>query len=90
MHHFSYLGDALVGDRANIAAGVITNNYDGVNKHQTIIGEGAFVGCDTMLVAPVEMGANSQTGAGAVLREDLPPNAVAVGVPARIIRYRPE
>ncbi len=90
MHHFSYLGDATVGDRANIAAGVITNNYDGVNKHQTVIGEDAFVGCDTMLVAPVEMGPNSQTGAGTVLRQDLPANAVAVGVPARIIRYRGE
>jgi bifunctional UDP-N-acetylglucosamine pyrophosphorylase / glucosamine-1-phosphate N-acetyltransferase len=88
MHHFSYLGDATVGDRANIAAGVITNNYDGTHKHPTVIGEDAFVGCDTMLVAPVEMGANSQTGAGTVLRQDLPPNAVAVGVPARIIRMR--
>jgi bifunctional UDP-N-acetylglucosamine pyrophosphorylase / glucosamine-1-phosphate N-acetyltransferase len=88
MNHFSYLGDATVGDRANIAAGVITNNYDGTHKHPTVIGEDAFVGCDTMLVAPVTMGANSQTGAGTVLRQDLPPNAVAVGVPARIIRMR--
>lgn len=90
MHHFGYLGDATVGDRANIAAGVITNNYDGTNKHPTVIGEDAFVGCDTMLVAPVTMGAGSQTGAGTVLKQDLPPGAVAVGVPARIIRYREE
>jgi bifunctional UDP-N-acetylglucosamine pyrophosphorylase/glucosamine-1-phosphate N-acetyltransferase len=90
MHHFSYLGDATVGDRANIAAGVITNNFDGVNKHPTVIGEDAFVGCDTMLVAPVEMGAGSQTGAGTVLRQDLPPGALAVGVPGRIIRRRGE
>jgi bifunctional UDP-N-acetylglucosamine pyrophosphorylase/glucosamine-1-phosphate N-acetyltransferase len=89
MHHFSYLGDATVGDGANIAAGVITCNYDGVNKNPTIIGAGAFVGCDTMLIAPIEMGPNSQTGAGTVLRENLAPNAVAVGVPARIIGTRP-
>ena len=90
MHHFSYLGDATVGDNANIAAGVITNNFDGTNKHPTVIGEGAFVGCDTMLVAPVTMGARSMTGAGTVLKQDLPPGAVAVGVPARIIRQRGE
>ena len=88
MHHFSYLGDATVGDNANIAAGVITCNFDGVNKNPTVIGEGAFVGCDTMLVAPVEMGAGSQTGAGTVLRESLPPGMLAVGVPARILRPR--
>ena len=90
MHHFSYLGDATVGDNANIAAGVITNNFDGTNKHPTVIGEGAFVGCDTMLVAPVTMGARSMTGAGTVLKQDLPPGAVAVGAPARIIRQRGE
>ena len=88
MHHFSYLGDATVGDNANFAAGVITCNFDGVNKNPTVIGEGAFVGCDTMLVAPVEMGAGSQTGAGTVLRESLPPGMLAVGVPARILRPR--
>jgi bifunctional UDP-N-acetylglucosamine pyrophosphorylase/glucosamine-1-phosphate N-acetyltransferase len=89
MHHFSYLGDATVGFSANISAGVITCNYDGVNKNPTTIGDGAFVGCDTMLIAPISMGKNSQTGAGTVLREDLPPNAKAVGVPARIIGARP-
>ena len=89
MHHFSYLGDATVGDGANIAAGVITCNYDGVNKNPTVIGEGAFVACDTMLVAPVTFGAHARTGAGAVLRDDLPPGALAVGVPARIIPTAP-
>ncbi len=89
MHHFSYLGDATVGDGANIAAGVITCNYDGVNKNPTVIGEGAFVACDTMLVAPVTFGAHARTGAGAVLRDDLPPGALAVGVPARIVRIAP-
>ena len=88
MHHFSYLGDATVGDGANIAAGVITCNYDGVNKNPTVIGAGAFVGCDTMLVAPVTMGDGSLTGAGTVLRQDLPPGARAVGAPARILAER--
>jgi len=85
MHHFSYLGDADVGEGANISAGVITCNYDGVNKHRTVIGAGAFVGCDTMLVAPVTVGEGSQTGAGTVVTKDLPAGAKAVGVPARII-----
>jgi len=90
MHHFSYLGDATVGDGANIAAGVITCNYDGVNKNPTTIGAGAFVGCDTMLVAPVEMGERSLTGAGTVLNHDLAPGMKAVGVPARVIGRRDE
>jgi bifunctional UDP-N-acetylglucosamine pyrophosphorylase/glucosamine-1-phosphate N-acetyltransferase len=88
MHHFSYLGDATVGEGANIAAGVITCNYDGVNKNPTIIGAGAFVGCDTMLVAPVTMGDGAQTGAGTVLNRDLAPGERAVGVPARVIGRR--
>jgi len=85
MHHFSYLGDADVGDGANISAGMITCNYDGVSKHRTVIGAGAFVGCDTMLVAPVTIGEGAQTGAGTVVTKDLPAGAKAVGVPARII-----
>jgi bifunctional UDP-N-acetylglucosamine pyrophosphorylase/glucosamine-1-phosphate N-acetyltransferase len=84
MHHFSYVGDADVGDDANIAAGVITCNYDGVRKHRTVIGAGAFVGCDTMLVAPVEVGAGALTGAGSVVNRDVPPGAKAIGMPARI------
>jgi bifunctional UDP-N-acetylglucosamine pyrophosphorylase/glucosamine-1-phosphate N-acetyltransferase len=90
MHHFSYLGDATVGDGANIAAGVITCNYDGTNKNPTTIGAGAFVGCDTMLIAPVTMGDNAVTGAGTVLNRDLPAGAKAVGVPARIIGQQRE
>ena len=77
-----------VGDGANIAAGVITNNYDGTNKLPTIIGAGAFVGCDTMLIAPVTMGPGSQTGAGTVLNRDLEAGMLAVGVPARVIGPR--
>ncbi len=84
MGHFSYIGDALVGDDVNIGAGTITCNFDGVAKHQTIIGRGAFIGSDTMLVAPVNVGEGAATGAGAVVNHDVPANSMAVGVPARI------
>ncbi len=83
-HHMSYLGDAHVGARTNIGAGTITANYDGVHKTRTTIGEGAFIGVDTMLVAPVEIGAGARTGAGAVVTRDVPAGKLAVGVPARI------
>ena len=83
--HFSYLGDAQIGENVNIGAGTVTANYDGVSKLPTRIGDGAFIGCDTMLVAPVEVGAGAQTGAGAVVTKDVPPETMAVGVPARLI-----
>ena len=84
MGHMSYLGDATVGAGANIGAGTITCNYDGRRKHPTIIGEGAFVGSDTMLVAPVEIGDGAKTGAGSVVTRDVPPGTQAYGVPARV------
>ena len=84
MGHFSYLGDATVGAGANIGAGTITCNYDGRRKHRTVIGEGAFIGSDTMLVAPVSVGDGAKTGAGSVVTRDVPPGSVAYGVPARI------
>ena len=83
MGHFSYVGDADVGPDANIGAGTITCNYDGKEKHQTVIGEGAFIGSDTMLVAPVKIGAGARTGAGAVVVKDVPDGATVFGVPAR-------
>jgi len=86
MHHFSYIGDATVGSHVNIAAGVITSNYDGKQKHHTIIGDGAFIGCDTTLVAPVTVGDHAYTGAGAVVRKDVSPHSLVVGVPARLLR----
>ncbi len=89
VHHMSYLGDATVGERVNIGAGTITCNYDGKNKHQTVIEDGAFIGSDSMLIAPVVIGREAMTGAGAVVRCDVPPRGVAVGVPARVIRRRP-
>jgi len=86
MHHFSYAGDATVGERVNIGAGVVTVNYDGKQKHRTVIGEKAFIGCDTMLIAPVTVGNGAITGAGAVVNRDVAPAVLVVGVPARVIR----
>ena len=83
MGHFSYLGDATVGAEANISAGVVTCNFDGQQKQPTTIGDGAFVGCDTMLVAPVTIGARALTGAGAVVTHDVAPGERVAGVPAR-------
>lgn len=87
--HVSYLGDTDLGEDANIGAGTITANYDGVNKNPTVIGDGSFVGVDTMLVAPVKLGKGSRTGAGSVVTRDIPDGATAVGVPARVIRRKP-
>ena len=83
--HFSYLGDATIGAGVNIGAGTVTCNYDGRDKLPTVIEAGAFIGCDTMLVAPVTVGANAATGAGAVVTKDIPAAGLAVGVPARIV-----
>lgn len=77
--HLTYLGDATVGDRVNVGAGTITCNYDGRRKHRTEIGDGAFIGSDTMLVAPVKVGAEASTGAGSVVTHDVPDGALAVG-----------
>lgn len=86
MGHFSYIGDATIGPNVNIGAGTITCNFDGEKKNSTEIGEGAFIGSDTMLVAPVTIGKGAHTGAGAVVTRDVPDYTLAVGVPARAIR----
>ena len=86
--HVSYLGDTILGEDANIGAGTITANFDGTNKNRTQIGDGAFVGVDTMLVAPVKLGKGARTGAGSVVTRDVPDGATAVGVPARVIRRK--
>ena len=77
--HLTYLGDAEVGARANIGAGTVTCNYDGVSKHRTSIGEDAFVGSSTMLVAPVRVGAGAVTGSGSVITQDVPAGDLAIG-----------
>ncbi len=86
MGHFSYVGDATIGANVNIGAGTITCNFDGKKKNPTTIEEEAFIGSDTMLIAPVKVGKGARTGAGAVVTKDLPPYTLAVGVPARVIR----
>jgi bifunctional UDP-N-acetylglucosamine pyrophosphorylase / glucosamine-1-phosphate N-acetyltransferase len=86
MGHFSYLGDATVGAEANIGCGTITCNFDGQHKHPTVIEENAFIGSDTMLVAPVHIGRGAKTGAGSVVTHDVPADGLAYGVPARVRR----
>ena len=84
IHHVGYLGDTVVGNDANVGAGTITCNYDGAEKHETEIGDGAFIGSGTLLVAPVRVGSKALTGAGSVVTRDVPPQAKAYGVPARV------
>jgi bifunctional UDP-N-acetylglucosamine pyrophosphorylase/glucosamine-1-phosphate N-acetyltransferase len=78
VNHLSYVGDATVGEGANVGAGVVTCNYDGTRKHPTEIGAGAFIGSNTMLVAPVTVGAGASTGAGSVVTKNVPDGALAV------------
>jgi bifunctional UDP-N-acetylglucosamine pyrophosphorylase / glucosamine-1-phosphate N-acetyltransferase len=82
--HLTYLGDATIGERTNIGAGTVTCNYDGVRKHETIIEDDVKIGSDTMLVAPVRVGARSVTGAGSVVTKDVPPDSLVAGVPAEV------
>lgn len=83
--HMSYIGDATIGARTNIGAGTVTCNFDGVAKHETVIGEDVFVGSDSMLVAPITLGDRSATGAGSVVTKDVAPGSTVVGIPARPI-----
>ena len=85
-NHLAYLGDAEIGRGVNVGAGTITCNWDGREKHKTTIDDEAYISSDTMLVAPVRIGKRAATGAGSVVREDVPDGSLAVGVPARIIK----
>jgi bifunctional UDP-N-acetylglucosamine pyrophosphorylase/glucosamine-1-phosphate N-acetyltransferase len=87
--HLSYVGDAEIGEDANLGAGTITANYDGVNKNRTEIGDKAFTGINTNLIAPVRIGDGAYLGAGSVVNKDIPPGKLAVGMPARVIRDAP-
>jgi len=78
-NHFSYLGDAQIGDNVNIGAGTITCNYDGKDKYKTNIGEGSFIGTNSSLVAPINIGKNAYVGAGSTITKDIPDDALGVG-----------
>jgi bifunctional UDP-N-acetylglucosamine pyrophosphorylase/glucosamine-1-phosphate N-acetyltransferase len=84
--HLSYLGDASVGPGVNIGAGTITCNYDGMRKHPTCIEAGAFVGSDSVLVAPVTVGEGAYVGAGSTVTEDVPPGALALGRARQVVK----
>jgi bifunctional UDP-N-acetylglucosamine pyrophosphorylase/glucosamine-1-phosphate N-acetyltransferase len=84
--HLTYLGDAVVGERSNIGAGTITCNYDGVAKHPTEIGAGAFVGSHSTLVAPIRIGAGAYVGAGSTLTDDVPEDALALGRARQVVK----
>ena len=86
MGHFSYIGNATVGAHTNIGAGTITANYDGEKKYATLIGEDVFIGSDTMLVAPLEIGDGARTGAGSIVTKNVAEDTLVVGMPARAIR----
>jgi len=86
--HVSYLGDASIGESTNIGAGTVTCNFDGVDKHHTVIGANAFIGSDSMLIAPLMIGDRASTGAGSVVTRDVEPGVTVVGMPARPIRRR--
>ncbi len=78
-NHLTYLGDAEVGEKVNVGAGTITCNYDGVNKHKTIIEDGVFVGSDSILIAPVRIGKGAYVAAATTVTEDVPPDSLALG-----------
>ncbi|MBM3276195.1 MAG: bifunctional UDP-N-acetylglucosamine diphosphorylase/glucosamine-1-phosphate N-acetyltransferase GlmU [Candidatus Sericytochromatia bacterium] len=84
--HLTYLGDAEVGDKANIGCGTVTCNYDGERKHRTTIGAGAFIGTNNTLVAPVEIGQDAYTGAGSTITEDVPAGALALGRAHQVVK----
>ena len=78
--HLSYIGDSQLGKNINVGAGTITCNYDGKNKHKTIIEDNVFIGTNTSLIAPLRIRKNSKTGAGSIIRKNIPPNSLVVGL----------
>src|SRR4030095_8501132 len=78
-NHLAYLGDSTIGEKVNVGAGVITCNYDGVAKYPTVIEDGAFIGTDSQLIAPVRVGKNAYVAAGSSITDDVPPDSLAIG-----------
>jgi bifunctional UDP-N-acetylglucosamine pyrophosphorylase/glucosamine-1-phosphate N-acetyltransferase len=85
--HLTYLGDATIGSKTNIGAGTITANYDGKNKHPTVIEDRVKIGSDTVLVAPVRVGTGAVTGAGSIVTKDVEANTLVAGVPAKVKKH---
>ena len=88
MHHHSYIGDTIMGEKVNIGAGTITCNYDGVNKNKTVIGNGAFIGSNTNLVAPVELGEGAYTGAGSTITKEVPAGTLGIARARQVVITR--
>jgi len=86
--HLAYVGDADVGAGVNVGAGAVTCNFDGVTKHRTVIEDGAFVGTNASLVAPVRIGENAFVAAGSTITEDVPPNSIAFGRARQVVKER--
>jgi bifunctional UDP-N-acetylglucosamine pyrophosphorylase/glucosamine-1-phosphate N-acetyltransferase len=86
VNHLSYIGDAELGENVNVGAGTITANYDGVNKHRTVIGAGSKTGANSVLVAPIQLGANVTVGAGSTLTKDVPTGALALGRAKQLVK----
>ena len=86
VNHLSYIGDAELGENVNVGAGTITANYDGVNKHRTVIGAGSKTGANSVLVAPIQLGANVTVGAGSTLTKDVPAGALALGRAKQLVK----
>ena len=86
MHHHSYVGDTEMGEKVNIGAGTITCNYDGKNKNRTVIGAGAFIGSNTNLVAPVNIGSGAYTAAGSTITEDVPGGTLAIARARQVVK----
>ena len=90
VNHLSYIGDSELGEEVNIGAGTITCNYDGKLKHKTIVKDGAFIGSNTALVAPIEVGENTVIGAGSVITQDVPDDSLALGRSAQVVKMKKE
>jgi len=85
-NHLTYLGDTEIGEGVNIGAGTITCNYDGERKHKTVVEDGAFIGSDSTLVAPVKVGQGAYVGAGSCITDDVPPDSLAIGRARQIVK----